>query len=60
MSEGYCSIHGHDSKYVYIKSVGAKLCAGCLKAGFYIDSIWAEAREAYPNLFNPTPEVKSE
>ena len=46
-----CDLHGKYSTYLYVKSTGAKLCLGCMKAGLYKQYIVDEAKLVYPQYF---------
>lgn len=50
---GKCQLHGK-VKYLYIPSVGAKLCDGCLSAGLYKEGLYEEAKAMYPELVKDT------
>ena len=52
--KGKCELHGKVS-YLYVKSAGAKLCAGCVKAGLYKPEIEEEFYLSHPKEAPMTP-----
>ncbi len=57
--KGDCRAHPANEDWLFSKVVGAKLCVGCVRDGFYVPPVTEEMATQYPDYFK-SPESHQE